>query len=513
MSDSSEPLRTSRLVSAVWLGLTAAVFVGVAFPYLYLPMAGEQAVISYGAWRLSLGEVLYRDFNCNDAPAIYWIHLWAHQLFGFGMPALRAFDLVWMAATLAVAHRVAVRAFGTLAAGLGVFLAAVSYFSLGYQVTAQKDCFVLLPVLLGVWCAGDLGRSRRETWLRGVAIGALVGLLFWIKPPFALFGAAFVLAVPIRPLGPWIRSGVAMALGFALPAVAWLGYFGAHHAFGPLRECQVLYNLQYTNVRYELVAQLDYLVRHAVTYPVWWVGLAAPLTGRFERRHRLLAAVTVLALAIILFQGKLLAYHLVPLHLLLCLWAGAGVARLWARGWPARVAGALAVAVALASAAQAIRGAPYGRIWSAALSGQPVQVQREEARVASFVARHTRPEDPVLVWGVGPAGIVSFMSKRTVPTRWVMNYPFSALDPDTELLRRWRAEYIESVRRRPPAMVVVVGKDHYPAIGNLDSREALERFPELRDYLARHYRQIQQVEGRASYSFYVRKHAPPEQSP
>lgn len=59
----------------------------------------------------------------------------------------------------------------------------------------------------------------------------------------------------------------------------------------------------------------------------------------------------------------------------------------------------------------------------------------------------------------------------------------------------------------------LIGKDHYPAIGKLDSREALERFPELRDYLARHYRQIQQVEGRVSYSFYVRKEAPSEQGP
>lgn len=537
-------MRGETLASRLLLFVAAAVFLWAAVPYSYLPFAGEHGLFSYGAWRFAQGDVLYRDFNCNDAGGIYLLHWLAHALFGWTMPALRELDLLWTAATLALLHGIARALLGRLAASLGVLFAVLAYFSLGYQATAQRDGFTLLPFLLALRLALGWGAGGRRDDLRAFAIGLLVAAIFWIKPPLGALGVVFLLAPSGGASGAGGRLAVRarrtlwMGVAFALPALGWLAYFAANHALGPAGECLFLYHLRYAGVRYGLGEQLVQVLRHAFAHPVYFGGIVGLVAGSFDRRLRLLAAGSWAYVALVALQGKLLGYHMVPTHLLLCVWCAALVARglrAGGRAWSPRAGGAppgpapsaaarLASAAAgvaaaalalwvLAGATAALGRARYGEIWSLRLSGQPVQLEREEAKVARFLAEQTAPSESVLVWGVGQPPMIHFMAKRRAPTRFLMNYVFSSFDPEEPLLRRWREEYLQILRADPPRYVVVIGGDEYAAIRNLDSRQALERFSELRDFVREGYTKVGEMRGRVVYEIYERRPAGERRAP
>ena len=111
----------------------------------------------------------------------------------------------------------------------------------------------------------------------------------------------------------------------------------------------------------------------------------------------------------------------------------------------------------------------------------------------------------MLIWGVAGAGMIHFESQRPSPSRFVEIYPFSRTGPESDLTRRWKQEFIAALRSRPPAFVVVVGGDAFPAIGNLDSARSFREFAALRRFVNASYLRLAEVKRTFQYTFFVRR--------
>src|SRR6478672_5676630 len=66
--------------------------------YLPQPFDGDQALFATGAWEMSRGAVLYRDFWDIKQPGIFLFYLLAGKLFGFHEVGIHAFELLYMMA-------------------------------------------------------------------------------------------------------------------------------------------------------------------------------------------------------------------------------------------------------------------------------------------------------------------------------------------------------------------------------------------------------------------------------
>ena len=490
------------------LALTALLLPIVAIPYLQLPFAGEHGIYAFGAWRMSQGEVPYRDFWNMNTPAVFLVHRAADALFGHAMRSIRLLDLLWTLATLWFLHRVSRRAFGEPAASLAVLLATVTYFTLGHQPTAQRDGWCLLPLLAMLDGAARSSPSARGDRRLAFGIGLGSALAFWLKPPFLLPSAVCAVVFLRRRPRP---HGVLIALGaaqFLVVTLAVLLYFWWHGALRDLYENTVLFNSEYTRERYSLAEQARIFGRLALAGPMWLVGTVACLVALGRAPARPFIALIAACVVVVVVQGKLYGYHLAPLRLLLCATTAALVASLWdAR--TARVASRAAVvgimALAIGSSVQAFRIQQYPQIWQLLFRGGAVTVRREEVSLAEMLAARTQPQDTILVWGEGTPGIVHYLAERRSPTRFTLSYPFSMQHADSPLVARWRREFIEALRRAPPRMVVVVGGDAWEELKNVDSAASFERFTELRDFVAENYRPVARLPGRrGEYQVFVR---------
>ena len=107
-----------------------------------------------------------------------------------------------------------------------------------------------------------------------------------------------------------------------------------------------------------------------------------------------------------------------------------------------------------------------------------------DAWAADYIRNHTRPTDPVYIWGFEP--LTLFLAGRNAPTRFVFAVPLVApWSPP-----RWREEFLQELLAHPPVLFGVMRHDAIPhASGRSDDSAAqLEAFPALRAFLRRNYR-------------------------
>jgi hypothetical protein len=498
MTDAAER-RAARAV----LILCMAALPAVAIPYLQLPFAGEHGLYAFGGWRLLLGEVPYRDFWNMNTPAVLVVHAIGDVLFGHNMRSIRLMDVLWMVATGFFLYRAALRAFGPLAASLTLLLAVATYFTLGIQPTAQRDGWCLLPVLV---ILDAVQRPSLGPWRTGLIVGVAGAAAFWLKPPFLLPSAAAAATLLRRRAAAIPIAAVALA-AFAGVTGAVLLYFSLHGALGDFYDNVVLFDREYVGDRYSLGEQLAIFRELALADPTIAVGFLGWLVAIRRDDARPFVAVAAACLAVAVVQGKLYGYHLTALRILLCAGTASLAVTLWrAPRWKAATRAA-AFAILLTAAwmsSLAFRAWQYPEIWRALSQGRDASVSREESRLADFLAKHTRPNDTLFIWGVGPPGTVLYLAQRRGATRFTLSYPFSLAHDDSPLVARWRRELMEALRKDPPRVVVLTSGDAWEGLKNVDSGVSFERFTALRDFVAVNYRLAAEAQGGIAYRIFLR---------
>lgn len=119
-----------------------------------------------------------------------------------------------------------------------------------------------------------------------------------------------------------------------------------------------------------------------------------------------------------------------------------------------------------------------------------------ELEVANYLRAHSSPDDLVQVWGFEPG--INFLAERFAPTRFSMIWPFLVGPRGHPLLQQWFAGFLAEFDRRRPLYVVVVEQDYSP-VQRVDSKTALEWYPEMTARLDGGYRVETVIEHFALY--------------
>ena len=476
-------------------GLLAALLLMLSLPW---PVVLDTPVYHYIAWRMSQGDVPYRDIYDVNVPGLYLVHLALLRTLGAGDAAWRAFDLGWTAATAGAIALLAAR-WGALA-GAGAALAFAAYhLAGGAWQTGQKD-FLMCVFLV----AGAIGVVR---WLeqRGAAwslagAGLALGAAFSFKPTTSLFTGALGLVILVVAVRRRDAAGAARALGAYIGGVAavpialaiWLAVSGG---LRPWAEIVVGYGLPV----YSRLGRSAPWLGHR-----WlgWIPLgltaggalgAAVVTRRADARHLVAAIGVGWGIAHYVMQGKGTEYHLHPVAVFVCLLAFSVLAPALAtrRAWVTVSVAVTLLAALVLVATKGLEASNAPWMWD------------EERRVRVLtqdLGQRLAPGDTVQVLDVAEGGLHALLRLGVrQPTRFVVDFVFFH-EADLPVVRALRAEFVTALEAAPPRFIVLMRGSSISGDYN-----RIRDFPALAGLLARRY---DVVDTRDGYRLYVRRAGP-----
>jgi hypothetical protein len=382
----------------------------------------------------------------------------------------------------------------------------------GVSVRAQCETFIAASVTGAFVCLTRAreGRQTAPLWMAG----ALFGLAFTYKYNAAAYALAGVFALSIwKRLTP--RTLIALAGGFAIPVAAFAIWFGVRHGLPALYDATILYNLHYSGETYQgplhaVSYLLTFPIRHARVDGLWLIGgagCAVLLAASWRSREPLVIVAWVAAacLTIAINGSRELPQYFVqaaPPLALAAAWAGSVIRR------RSGIANAALVAAVL-----------FG-IWRVDDFKKLVDNTRHDARylaggisrtdhlarygdratrkysalamdeLGTYMRAHSRPEDPVYVFGFSSAAYVT--AERRSASRFFWSRPVIVGFNDGKpgygvdgLLADLQAE--------SPAIVALQERDWYPDVD--DSAHFFMTTPALAGWLQASYDRVPAVEG------------------
>jgi hypothetical protein len=497
------------------LALVAALLL-LRLPSLVQPMGPDQGLYAYVGDRILHGELAYRDAWDQKPPGIHYIYA--------GLRAVSHRDLIVPAADLAAAALVAALLWrlgssiaGPLAGGLSaVFFLLLSDPSLarygGVRVRAQGETFISIAVAAAVTLlargAGGAGAV--------VLAGALIGASFAIKYNAGLYAVVLLAALAIHGRLT-IRTLLLLALGGLVVPLTLFFVFWRGGALNDLYQATIAYNVQYSGETYKgPVDMLRYLavfpVEHARVDALWFlggIGCAVLLIAGYWRRGAWipLAWVAVACVSIVINGSRNLPQYFVQAAPALALAAGVAAALTMPR-----LPRALQWIVAIVLAVFAWRAGddPFPKlahnVWQdtnyalgrvdrrthlARFGGRDVDKYSalDNADLGTFFAAHTRPDEPVYVFGYSPASYV--YAERKSASRFFWSRPvivdFNREDPSYGV-----AGLAADLARSRPAYIALQMHD-WPDVG--DSGPFFLKQPMLADWLHAGYHEVPAIEG------------------
>jgi len=413
------------------------------------------------------GQVPYVAFWDHKPPLIYLIDALALSV-GDGAPwGIWLATVAALVATLGMAWRAWRPTVGPTASIIGITWVAVSVplvapFNLteGYVLPVQAAAMLLLTR----WSA-----LRRRVVVHGLAIGALAGLAFMLRPN--LIGApAVVMATMVtglvltgraRKLTFWVTGAIAGVTLIAAPILVWLGM---HGALRPFWEQVFHYNAVYSAASWQSRARAAF---EGVAITTVYGSLLLPISGWVLAVRRLIArrrgatpkpvllfamvwAPVELALAavpgrpymhyfatLLLPLGLLTAIAACEVFALVTRVAAPTVAGRWRRHAALVVCGAIAVI-------------PVGRtVIGLRDSGLRGERAEQVDAAAHYVRAHSARDSRLLVWG--HASDLYLFADRAPASRFV--YPLAMLTPryaDSSLI----AGFVDELRASAPPLIV-----------------------------------------------------------
>lgn len=375
-----------------------------------------------------------------------------------------------------------------------------------FALVARRPAFASRFTVSGE-AAAEVARAPVWRWwasgaLLGVAITYKYNAAVYLLPLSALALLEHARAPATRP-GPTWSNGVAPAAfhtrwvalrqsrralfglcgGATVVVALMLAWFAGHGALTDLLAATISYNLEYSGETYGgAVNPLRYLltfpVRHARIDALWFLGGFGCLVLLVASRRHWRALVWVAwvgaaCLSIAINGSRGLPQYFVQAQPALAL--ALGLALAWLR--PAlRLRGSLVVWTLLVVGAWRVGTFPkvaeyFWHDWQY-LTGQITftdHLARFGARdsddkysalavreLADYLSEHTRPEEPVLVFGFSPGALVQ--SSRASATRFFWSRPaivgFNASDPAYAT-----SGLLADLVRRPPALVALQRRD------------------------------------------------------
>lgn len=445
----------------------------------------------------------------------------------FGRSSFAGVSLVWLACAAAgawLARALAREAGATWADGWAALFTVVSLGAVGGTLNTEVPAMVLAAAACLAWLRG-----------RPLVAGLLASGAFLCRQNAGVLAPALVLlavlAVTAGDTTPrrGVRSGALVVAGFLLPAVAVAAVFALAGDWKAFLFCVYGYNagvyLAATHVTAARLARIPWDVVVSFLWPMRTtaaLGVAGAIAGWRGSRPARSLAIVVLALLAAMVPGLRFFSHYAAVAVpMLAALAAIGLEAVVARV-PGRAALAIAVVAFVLGTELADRGwldtgarlkAWIERGGYRAIADPLEWPGRDESivPVARYVRENGSPDDRVFVWGMRPH--VPVYADRLAATRFVTCTFLTGLVPwervgsseDTtpwivpgawELLAR-------DLDHEKPAFIVDASQDHLFA----DGAYAIDKFPVLRDAIARDYERVFTSAGRDTFVVWKRRAA------
>lgn len=508
-------LRVTQYVGVV------AICVLIALPTLNFPFGPDQAIFATIGQTISRGGFPYTDAWDQKPPAIFLIYAVAiHGPFSF-MRNVRIFDIAWMAVTVLLLIELG-RRWWSARAGMtaGLLYGAIYTTASGWWNLAQPDGFIALP-LVAALLLYDGARGRAALLIgAGVALGVAFQLRFIMALLIPFFPLVELGAAPHGERARlWFRRMLWLGVGFVLVQAAlalWLALGGALGEYvaatrfasgytslgGPYSPKGLNLNNYTTAVRFSFLFWL--LTRLVVAAPALIGGFAGVFLLH-ERRVQQVTLFVFLGFLGICAQAKFFPYHWLYLLPFLALLAGWTFDRVLTavreREGPARtlLAGGLLASGLLLSTPDVLDGGWFQ--WSDYVHFYSRPAAREyyyddfgnwnggafsyraSRDTAAYLQAHTRPGDPLYIWGYDP--LVYLLAERPSASRFIYAFPLmSGWAP-----KAWQPDFLEELKARPPAYFVVQHNEGAPWITGhgIDTGGFIPWFPQLESWLKNNY--------------------------
>jgi hypothetical protein len=437
-------------VGAAWVPLLVLVSVAVLVPNhpAGRDPAEDSGVFFYAAQRLLDGGVPYRDIWDHKPPGVYFI-----DAVGLALARQTGVWMVQVAFLIAAAvlsFSALRREFGGTAGLVGslAWLIAVPRLFLEYAQTSFVE-FYALPLQFGALALYSRPLSRSRT----IAIGALGGAAFLLKPTLVGIWVAIGVVELVRGRRAAVRPIVLMALGGLVPLAVVVAWASARGVMGDMVDQALTYNRAYAafapiSERFDTV-----LMGLRLTLPS---GLALIAVGTW------IYAVLTRRLSPGLLGVALVA---LPLEMALSTWGrgyhyyfiawlpSMGVLAAFATSEVQRVVKHRIVRPALVLTVLAMSVFPALLVTRLALMTDAGRARR----AAEYVAATTRPEDTVLIWGAHSE--VLFLASRRSPTRYV--YQYAALATRGYATADRVDEFLADLVRARPVLIVDASSESF----------------------------------------------------
>jgi hypothetical protein len=509
------------------LALLAATLIlrsaGFAFGILNID---ESDFTVFGA-ALVRGYLPYRDLVDIKPPLLFLTYLPAGLFGGMHILPMRILGVFWVFAT-AMVLRAAVRHWlikrePELAEDAGVAAGWLYLLALLCEVPSLGgEPLLNLPVACALYCLARAFSEIKPHFLMIFWTGLFVGLASLYKHQGAVgliaFGAAIALSAlrdPTHPIARALLQLVSMALGFALPWAAAIGFYAALHALPFFIDWVFLKNLHlssggnYNGSPLEHFVQSTLLCCGATLIP-WTFAIRATgraLSGEIARARGpsqsptpkaqspdlfLISATLLLWLTWLAVGagGRFYEHYYLQFAPPLAVLAAPEFARLTKAF--SNQSSRLKVALILGCALPVLGSVGYS--WARGAMGAYPSQEPKTREVAAFIRANSTPAETMFVWGHFTP--IYVLSQRLPGTRYehtsvhMGNYDPAYL-PESFDASRFRsdqdvAQTLEDLANRKPALIV----DTAPADIHHWHHVPLSAFPDLRAYIETNYRVI-----------------------
>jgi hypothetical protein len=502
----SKALRSPLALLLATLILRSA---GFAFGILNID---ESDFTVFGA-ALVKGYLPYRDLVDIKPPLLFLTYLPAGLFGGMSILPMRVLGVVWVFAT-AMVLRSAVRHWliekdPELAEDAGVAAGWLYLLALLCEVPSLGgEPLLNLPVACALYCLARAFSEIKPHFLMILLAGFFVGLASLYKHQGAVgliaFGAAIALCLllePERRVARAILQITWMALGFALPWAAAIGFYAALHALPFFIDWVFLKNLHLSSGGNYNGSPLEHFVQSTLlccgATPIPWIfAIRATWLGLKTRelfRDRFLMAATFLlwlTWLAVSAGGRFYEHYYLQFAPPLAVLAAPEFARLTKAF--SNQSSRLKLALILGCALPVLGSVGYS--WARGFAGAYPSQEPKSREVAAFIRANSAPNETMFIWGHFTP--IYVLSQRLPGTRYehtsvhMGNYDPAYLPESFDASRSRSdqdvAQTLEDLVKRKPALIV----DTAPADIHHWHHVPLSEFPDLQAYIETNYRVI-----------------------
>ena len=489
-----------------WFLLTLFLSALLLVPTLWFGFGADQGLHSYGAWvwrKFALAP--YAGTFDHNFPGIFLICYLIQAVLGESVTAFRIFDLLWQVLTALMIYLVSCHAFQNRLSGFfSAIFYSIYYLGLGPWDTGHPDTFLLGFYLVSFWFL--LKSDNRPARIAFGLAGWFLGTALVVKPIAIIPGLIFLLFPASSKIKSRFPDILCFSGSFIIPLLLFLIYYWR---IGHLRELfQALFSFNYRVYSGALVIDTPamlkgiFLLKSLASSPAIILGgflyfIFKPGDNQPTRINpvwlwRLLSGIYLGYL----MQGKFYPYQQAPVLGFLCLFAGAGWARVTEKIEIKVRTGIIHFAFALILILLSLFSlrAEYLTMLAHSLRHSPGQSRelypffKVCAQSAEYLKAHTGPEDKIQVWG-GEA-LINYLAQRRAPSRFPSTLSLifrPGPDLRSPLQKEFARELLNSLQADPPEYFLAEIMSH-PGYGIPSDKQILiEDYPELWRFISRNY--------------------------